>query len=274
LVDEPTGFLIPKNNKAFSMTGQKIVNVGVLSLQGSYHEHIKHLQELFRQLNNDLKYSSKFKFFVKEIKTVDDLKDIQGLIFPGGESSTMSILLQRTGLLEPIRELVQIKKTPVWGTCAGLILLSNEIINTKIDLGDLKYKSIGGLNVQVQRNSFGRQVDSFSEKFKLENFGDELKNTEFECVFIRAPVIQKIISPNKKNSNVEYDLVNGIVYGVQLVENFTAPEVLLTIEHNDHKMIVAVRQENILGTSFHPELVVDDYTFHKWFIDEFVLKSI
>lgn len=263
-------------------TNKKTIIIGVLALQGSYHEHVSHLEGLFVELSNEPKYNSKYDFKVKEVKTIFDLENLSGLILPGGESTTMSILLQRNKLLDPIRHLVQIKKLPCWGTCAGLILLSNEIKNTKIDLGgasidkDMKYRVIGGLDVQIQRNSFGRQLDSFNQKFVLTGFNGELKNAEYGCVFIRAPVIQKILTKERiQNKNfVEHDFKNGIVRAVELNESCTKspPEVLLKISKvDDDDMIVAIKQENIFGTSFHPELIENDYRIHKWFLDEFIL---
>ncbi|GME92325.1 unnamed protein product [[Candida] boidinii] len=264
---------------------KKLITIGVLSLQGSYIEHISHLEALFEDLKTDSKYDSSYDFKVREVKTIEDLEDLSGLIFPGGESTTMSILLQRNNLLEPIRELVQIKKLPCWGTCAGLILLSNEISNTKIDLGganiekSMKYRVIGGLNVQIQRNSFGRQLDSFNKNFKLDNFTGDLKGTEFSCLFIRAPVIKKILfrdsvsHDNKEDNFAEHDFENGIVRAVELDKNNkSVPEILLKINENgENELIVAIKQDNIFGTSFHPELVIGDYRMHKWFLDEFVL---
>lgn len=265
---------------------KKLITIGVLSLQGSYIEHISHLEALFKDLRTDNKYDSVYDFKVKEVKNIEDLDGLGGLIFPGGESTTMSILLQRNKLLEPIRELVQIKKLPCWGTCAGLILLSNQISNTKIELGgtniekSMKYRVIGGLNVQIQRNSFGRQLDSFNKKFILDKFSGGLKNCEFSCLFIRAPVIKKILPINSENHDennddvfVEHDFENGIVRAVELDKNNkSVPEILLKINENEeNELIVAIKQDNIFGTSFHPELVIGDYRMHKWFLDEFVL---
>lgn len=243
------------------MTNKKQIIIGILSLQGSYHEHIAHLDKLFKQLSQDPKYED-YSFVSRNVKTPADLCNLNGLILPGGESTTMSILLQRNNLLKPLRELVQVQKLPCWGTCAGLILLSNLVENTKINLGDLKYSTIGGLNVTIERNSFGRQIDSFKKSYKLNNFSGSLKDVDFECVFIRGPVIKELgVNRSSKNS----------VRAIKLTDDDSIPEVLLTIKQNDQDTIVAVKQQNILGTSFHPELVSGDSRFHKWFIDEFVL---
>ncbi|KAG0678357.1 hypothetical protein C6P42_000504, partial [Pichia californica] len=251
----------------------ELITVGVLALQGSYHEHISHLNSLFEQLNENIKYNCRYKFISKEVKTAEELIGLNGLILPGGESTTISILLQRNKMLEPLRKLIQIDKLPCWGTCAGLILLSNKIINTKIDLGgenieqSMKYRSIGGLDVCIERNSFGRQIDSFKKKFILHNFEGELKNSSFDCIFIRAPVI-KTITKSKSNQIIEHDVKNSTVYApdLNIDKNMSreVPKVLLKINTNfNDELIVAVRQNNIFGTSFHPELVPNDYRLHQ-----------
>lgn len=266
------------------MTAKIKKTVGVLALQGSYHEHMAHLEALFDSLAKNQRYS-KYIFTAKEVKTTKDLSELDGLIFPGGESTTMSILLQRNGLLDPIRHLVQVDRLPCWGTCAGLILLSNEIVNTKIDLGgttvenSMKYRVIGGLDVQIQRNSFGRQLDSFNKSFQLDAFDGELHGAKFPCIFIRAPVIKRILDVDAcSNKNlVEHDYQEQVVRSVILTtnrSNVSKPQTLLQIPQSDgDNLIVAIKQDNIFGTSFHPELVVGDYRMHKWFIDEFVLKK-
>jgi pyridoxal 5'-phosphate synthase pdxT subunit len=258
------------------MERRKIV-VGVLALQGSYHEHLSHLKGLFTELADNPKYTN-FQFEARGVKNVSDLENLSGLIFPGGESTTMSILLQRNNILIPIQRLVQVERLPCWGTCAGLILLSNEIINTKINLSSvnessLKYRVIGGLDIQIERNSFGRQVDSFSQQFKLTNYNGTLKNEEFNCIFIRAPIIKKLLT-REKPKHEEFDKENGIVHARKLDNSLSKnpPTILLEFSENgSHNKIVSIRQDNIFGTSFHPELVKDDYRMHKWFIDEFVL---
>lgn len=259
---------------------KKNITIGVLALQGSYHEHISHLNNLFMHLADDDNYNSKYIFESREIKNINDLNNLNGLIIPGGESTVISILLQRNKLLEPIRKLIQIDKLPCWGTCAGLILLCNKITNTKVDLNgtkieqSMKYRSIGGLDVEIQRNSFGRQINSFNKNYILKNFYGDLKNKSFNCIFIRAPVIKNIL-PSRLDNQGEFDGRTGIVYAKKLNENTNRdiPQILLKIyENSSDELIVAVKQENILGTSFHPELVAGNYKMHKWFIDEFVLN--
>lgn len=266
------------------MTERKEIVVGVLSLQGSYHEHIAHLESLFQQLSEDVWYNSKYKLRSREVKKVEDLNNLDGLILPGGESTTMSILLQRNGLLDPLRKAIQIDNLPCWGTCAGLILLSNEITNTKLDLSgsitetSMQYRPIGGLDVQVQRNSFGRQLDSFCKELVLEDFDGELNGAKFPCIFIRAPVIQNVLSSEVLLDVHETNdhLTDGVVRAVRLNEQpvQAKPEVLLRISSDEGaSRIVAIKQGNVFGTSFHPELVTGDYRMHKWFIDKFIISK-
>ncbi|KAJ3273584.1 hypothetical protein HDV01_004351 [Terramyces sp. JEL0728] len=187
---------------------QEIINTGVLALQGAFSEHIHTLQKLGVQ--------------TKEIKKSEQLNEIDGLIIPGGESTTMSLIMQRNGLIEPLQSFIKSGK-PVFGTCAGLIMLSNEITNQKQG----GQGNLGGLDITVQRNAFGAQLDSFVSEL-------DLTIGKFQGVFIRAPIITSV------GDNVE-------VIG----------------KYEDR--IVAVRQGNILGTSFHPELTLDPMV-HEYFI--------
>ena len=246
------------------------ITIGVLSLQGSYHEHLSHLENLFKELVADPLYS-KYNLQAKSVKTAEDLDQVKALIIPGGESTTMSLLLQRNGLLNKLRVLVHNESFPCWGTCAGLILLANEVINTQVALGEEKYRVIGGLNVQVERNTYGRQLDSFIADVKLDNWGHDLDGADFQCVFIRGPVIKKILG--EAEACEEHDVEGGVVRAVFSNCEYTKPEVLLKLKSGDGERIVAVRQGNVLGTSFHPELVTGEYRLHKWFIDEFVLRQ-
>ncbi|VEU19471.1 DEKNAAC100187 [Brettanomyces naardenensis] len=221
---------------------KKQIRVGVLALQGSFREHLSHLSKLFEELAKSEDYSE-YEFKDVAVRTAKDLEGLSGIIICGGESTTMSILLQRKHLLNPLRQLIREDHLPAWGTCCGLILLSNRVTNnTSLKLGDLKYEVIGGLDATVDRNSFGRQIDSFTETIDLSGAtGEEIH--DFNCVFIRAPVISGLGNARS----------------------------LAKIKRNDTELIVAVRNDTVLGTSFHPELVDGDYRFHKWFIDEFVL---
>ncbi|KAG7700491.1 hypothetical protein KL951_000606 [Ogataea haglerorum] len=236
------------------------VVVGVLSVQGSFREHLDHLNVLFTDLNSAPE-NSQLDFAARTVRQPKDLDGLSGLILVGGESTTMSLLLQHSGLFEPLARLIQSGKIGVWGTCAGLILIANQVTNTKVDLGRRKFRALGGLDVSIERNSFGRQVDSFTQELSFQASGVN----SFECVFIRAPVVSSILGrerPVGTESSVVADLFQTNNHPV---------EVLSEVEKNGKTLIVAVRQGHILGTSFHPELV-PDYRFHKWFVDEFVLR--
>ncbi len=180
--------------------------VGILALQGSFIEH----QNILNKINvtNIL------------VKTIDDLNKVDGLIIPGGESTTIGKLLRIFNLLEPLKKKIE-EGLPVYGTCAGLILLAKEIIGENPHLGVM--------NVKVRRNAYGRQISSF----RCQKYVDEFKK-EIPLVFIRAPWIEEIY--------------NNVQVIVEL----------------DGK-IVCARQDNILVSSFHPELT-EDTTVHEYFI--------
>ncbi|PKK80644.1 SNO glutamine amidotransferase [Rhizophagus irregularis] len=198
---------------------------GVLALQGAFQEHIHMLQNI-SQVSSAI-----------PIRKAEQLETIDALIIPGGESTTMALIAERSGLMEPLRKFVRDEK-PTWGTCAGMILLANEANKVKKGGQDL----IGGLNITVNRNQFGSQIDSFESLLHINHIttsSDDL----FPAIFIRAPIISSINS-----SNVE---------------------VLARLEHDigetDASSIVAVRQGSLLGTAFYPELTNDD-RIHKYFV--------
>lgn len=182
------------------------MTIGVLGLQGSVIEHIK----LIKSVNK--------KIDVVVVRTIDELATVDGLIIPGGESTTLRILLDEFKLYTPIKARVE-AGMPVWGTCAGLILLANRIE------GERTY--FGLLDIDVKRNAYGRQIDSFVAE------GD-FAGMYVGMVFIRAPMITRV------------------GHGVDVLA-----------EHNGKP--VAVRQGNILATAFHPELVARDNRIHKYF---------
>lgn len=185
-------------------------SVGVLALQGSVTEHIHSLSRI-----DGVKAC--------EVKSISDFEKVSGLILPGGESTTMGKLLRDFDLLEPIVKRIN-DGMPVWGTCAGMILLAKKIVNED-------YIHLGVMDIAVKRNAYGAQLDSFSIKMDI----PKLSLKDFPVVFIRAPWIEK----------AENDV-----------------EVLLSV--NDK--IVAVQQDHMLATSFHPELT-EDLSFHKYFAD-------
>ncbi len=182
--------------------------VGVLALQGGIIEHINQINLLGH--------------IGIEIKREEELNNIEALIIPGGESTTIGKLLKITGLIEPLKLKIR-SGIPTWGTCAGMILLASEIENEKSDYLKL-------MDIKVRRNAFGSQVDSF-KTFESIN---EVSKEKMELVFIRAPYITEI----KENVKVLCKIDNKIV---------------------------AAKQDNIIVTSFHPELT-DDLAFLNYFL--------
>ncbi|MBU6278356.1 MAG: pyridoxal 5'-phosphate synthase glutaminase subunit PdxT [Actinomycetales bacterium] len=162
---------------------------------------------------------------VAQVRSAEQLGGLQGLVIPGGESTTMALLAERWGLLEPLRSAVQ-AGLPVYGSCAGMIMLANEILDAKAG-----QQVIGGLDVTVRRNAFGRQVDSFEIDLDMPVLGAQ----PFHAVFIRAPRVERV-----------------------------GPSVEILAELPGS--IVAIRQDRILATAFHPELTEDD-RIHALFIE-------
>eukprot|EP00092_Neocalanus_flemingeri_P018392 GFUD01019905.1.p1 GENE.GFUD01019905.1~~GFUD01019905.1.p1 ORF type:complete len:208 (-),score=56.92 GFUD01019905.1:68-691(-) len=200
------------------------IKVGVLAVQGSFLEHIKSLEKV--------KLDEKYKhldILVSEIRTVDDVTDdLSGLIIPGGESTTMLRFLDDIFLVR-LRGWIVEHDRPVWGSCAGMILLADAV------------SGIGVLNAVVTRNYFGRQRQSFTQNVTIRD--DKLRRGGLICypgVFIRAPAFLDI----GEETEVLATLSTG-----------PGPE-----------QAVAVKQANILATAFHPELTEDD-RFHLYFMD-------
>jgi len=142
--------------------------IGVLALQGASRRHADALSSLGAH--------------PVEVRTPEDLTGVEGLVLPGGESTTISRLLELSGLFEPLAERLA-GGMPVLGTCAGLILLASEILDGRAD-----QRSFAALDVAVRRNAFGRQVDSFETDLSVDGFG----GLPFPAVFIRAPVVERV----------------------------------------------------------------------------------
>ncbi len=185
--------------------------VGVLALQGAFNRHTRVLGEL--------------NVATQEVRTPQDLASVDALVMPGGESTTMSQLLESSELFEPIKKMIH-EGMPVFGTCAGMILLAKEIIDGRDD-----QVSFGALDIDVQRNAYGRQIDSFEAEIEVDGF-----NTPFQAVFIRAPRIVKAAQ------------------SVEVLAEFGVE-------------IVLARQKNVLVASFHPELSPDQ-RIHELFVRE------
>jgi 5'-phosphate synthase pdxT subunit len=146
--------------------------IGVLALQGAYQKHVNALTKLGAQ--------------TVLVKSADDFTNIDGLIIPGGESTTMGLLIQRYQLQESFQKLHAAQK-PIWGTCAGMILLAKEIE------GSDQYR-LGWMDIAVARNAYGRQIDSFEANLDIPCLGAAL----FHATFIRAPKISNILAPSVK----------------------------------------------------------------------------
>jgi len=143
------------------------VKVGIVALQGAVREHAAVLAELGAA--------------PREVRVPADLDGVDALVLPGGESTTISFLLESAGLFEPLRERLA-AGTPVLGTCAGMILLAREVLDGRPD-----QRSLGVVDLSVRRNAFGRQVDSFETDLEVEG----LDGGPFHAVFIRAPVVER-----------------------------------------------------------------------------------
>ena len=182
--------------------------IGVLALQGDFKEHIHCL--------NNLNVST------EEIRNPEQVKNIDGLIIPGGESTTISKLIKIFNFEKVIQNHV-VEKKALWGTCAGMIILAKT-------LTEVNPKPLGLIDIEVSRNWYGRQIDSFEKDINIVGL-----NTPFRAVFIRAPVIQKV-----------------------------GKNVSILGEENGYP--IAVKSDNILATSFHPELT-GDLRIHDMFVN-------
>ena len=182
------------------MSGKK---VGILALQGAVREHVRAVAELDAH--------------PVEVRTPEDLSGVDALILPGGESTTMSLLLESTGLFEPIASRLA-DGMPAFGTCAGMILLASDVLDGRPD-----QRFFGAIDLTVRRNAFGRQVDSFETGLSVDGLAGD---GEFDAVFIRAPFVERA------GDDVE---------------------VLASVDGHP----VLCRSGNVLVSAFHPELSDD-----------------
>ena len=152
----------------------KKISVGVIGLQGAVSEHFTSMKNALKETNISGKISI--------IKNKDDLSNIDAIILPGGESTTISRILYESGLYDVISSRLKENSLPVMGTCAGCVLLASEITDEEKDV-----KLLSAMNMSVKRNAFGRQRESFEKNIKIKGF-----SKPYTAVFIRAPVIEKV----------------------------------------------------------------------------------
>jgi pyridoxal 5'-phosphate synthase pdxT subunit len=194
--------------------------IGVLALQGDVREHRAMLERAGAE--------------TLPVRRPEEVARVDGIVIPGGESTTISKLARTFGVLEPLREALH-AGLPGFGTCAGMIMLAEHI-----EAGVAGQETFGGLDVVVRRNAFGRQVDSFEADLEVTGF-----DSPFHAMFIRAPWVEKV--------GADVEVLARVASGPALGR------------------IVAVRHGHLLATSFHPEITGDD-RIHRYFVD--VVRSL
>ncbi|KAM0719502.1 hypothetical protein Q7P37_003631 [Cladosporium fusiforme] len=232
------------------------ITVGVLALQGGFREHVEALKAaaqglLTSQPSGCPVQTSHVDFNFIEVRNTEQLALCDGLIIPGGQSTTISFLLKSAGLLEPLQDFVKHQRKPTWGTCAGLILLAESIGRTSNAGPEL----IGGLDVEVCRNFFGRESGTFTATMPFAFLG-QCEN--FEALFLDAPVLRNVRAKSPKREPVE--ILARIPKDHVTVQDGVDTAGMDCVGG----IAVAVRQGNILGTSFHPELGSDPRVHVKW----------
>jgi pyridoxal 5'-phosphate synthase pdxT subunit len=196
------------------------INIGILAIQGDVTENIMATKMALEELG--------LEGIVNEVKTPEQISDLDGLVIPGGESTVIGALSLVNGSLKKIKEKIA-SGMPVFGICAGMILLSKKAKDRV--KGEMDQPLLDLLDVKIERNAFGRQKDSFESEISIEKIGIP----KFQGVFIRAP---SILETGKD---------------VEVLSKF-------------NEKIIAVKQGNIMGTSFHPELT-GDLSLHKYFVN-------
>lgn len=179
------------------------ITVGVLALQGGFHEHMCMLMKATQDLNKTAASTGKIRpdheiYDIIEVRTPEQLASCDGLIIPGGQSTSIARLVKWTGLLEPLRDFVRIQHKPTWGTCAGLILLANELYDPLDNSQQADSGLIGGMDVQVQRNFFGRSDRIFEAAMNLQLFGE---GEQFKALFLDAPVVRSVVSARSASAD-------------------------------------------------------------------------
>ena len=195
----------------------KELSIGVVGIQGTRSEHIISMQNAFKKTNIS------GKVFI--VKHKEEISKLDALILPGGESSTISKILYNSGLYDIISDRIKKHNLPIMGTCAGCVLLASELVDNTKDV-----KLLNAIDMQVERNAFGRQRESFEKNIEIKDF-----QKPYYAVFIRAPEIKKTWGKCETVAKID-------------------------------KKIVMVRQDNMLALAFHPELT-NDFRIHKYFLD-------
>ncbi|KAJ9472268.1 hypothetical protein DIPPA_56949 [Diplonema papillatum] len=209
------------------------LRIGVLGIQGGFQEHLDMVKAIGCE--------------AVDVRRRDQLGDLDGLILPGGESTTIGLVARDNDLIEPIRDFIHKDKKPVLGTCAGLIVLSDRVTHEK-EGGQALF---GGLSTVVARNGFGRQVNSFEHALNIAE-GVDVKPVD-PAVFIRAPIVVQA-EPSVK---VLATLVHSF-------KDYCDPNANEQRAADNVDVIVGVQQDHIVGLSFHPELT-DDTCWHQYF---------
>jgi len=225
--------------------------IGILALQGAFLEH----QVIFQNLSLQVGISADL------VRNVQDLQRCDALVIPGGESTTIALLAKLAGLLDPLREFSKVK--PVWGSCAGAILMSRSVTNAKTGGQDL----LGSLSVTTARNGWGSQVESFEAPLAVQSLLQP--DRPFQGVFIRAPIV---LSVDQTPEDPPLQVIARLPVELLPDARDPAPGVQRLTDPFDPRTIVAFRQGNHLFTSFHPELTNDD-RFHAYFALECVFSS-
>lgn len=199
-------------------------SIGVLALQGDVEEHICALRNCLRRLN--------LQGNIIKVKLPKHLENIHALIIPGGESTTIGLLAKKVGLLEEIKSRI-INGLPVFGTCAGMVMLAKEVKDSVV--GETRQPILGVMNISVVRNIFGRQRESFEIDLSIPELGKTVR-----AIFIRAPAVIKYWGNAKP---------------------------LATLHHEKYgELAVLVREDHMLASAFHPELT-EDITMIEYFLN-------
>lgn len=190
--------------------------IGVIGIQGAISEHVNSMKKALK------KNKKPGNVFI--LKNINEINFIDGLIIPGGESTTISKFMYKNGFFKDIEKRIKKNNLPIMGTCAGCVLLSKQVYND-----DKNLKILNAIDMQIIRNAFGRQKESFEYKIKIKEF-----EKKFNAVFIRAPIIDKVWGECVIMSKID-------------------------------SKIIMVKQDKFIATSFHPELT-DDLRIHEYFL--------